>query len=299
MKKNFLSTVILALLLLCGGVVKGQNDSLPDIRIGSIVISESNDSIIGDGISGHVSYDAETKTLILDNASIAESVSLWWRHIRIQLTGNNYLQHLMIVSDSCTIVGPGSLFVGSSSQETAIEAPRTAYIALKQQAMLNVIAANTGIDCMYDDIGEGIHIYPLFDIDNSSLKITAPTCFFLISFWRLNDCHIVSPSDIIYDSNNHWITQSGNIVLSVDHYFEIMPGDVGIQNVNQNGWQSFGMSNGICLKGVTGNQTIEVMNLAGQSVFVGRAKDSDIFIPLGKGAYIVRVGRLSRKTIVN
>lgn len=299
MKRAFFTTALLSLLLLCNGVARGQNDSLPDIRIGSMAISETNDSIVGDGISGHVSYNAETKTLILDNASITERVSLWWRHIKIQMTGDNYLQHLVVVSDSCTLVGPGSLSVGSSSEETAIEAPRTAYIAIKQQAILNVIAANTGIDCMYDDIGEGIHIYPLFDIDNSSLKITAPTCFFLISFWRLNDCYIVSPSDIIYDSNNNWLTQSGNIVLSVDHYFEIMPGDVGIQNVNQNGWQSIGMPGGICLKGITGNQTIEVINLVGQSVFVGRANGSDTFIPLEKGVYIVRVGCFSRKTIVN
>lgn len=299
MKKTIFITAILALLLLCGGVARGQNDSLPDIQIGSIAISESNDSIIGDGISGHVSYNAETKTLILDNASITEHVSLCWRHIRIQVTGNNYLQHLVVVSDSCTLEGPGFLFIGSSSEEIAIEAPRTAYIALKQQAMLNVIAANTGIDCMYDNIGEGVFICPLFDIDNSSLKITAPTCFFLISFWKLKDCHVVSPSDIIYDSNNHCLTQNGNIVMSVDHYFEIMPGDVGIQDVGQNGWQSIGMSDGICLKGITGNQTIEVINLAGQSVFVGRANASDTFIPLGKGVYIVRVGRFSRKTIVN
>lgn len=299
MKRTIFTTAIFTLLLLCSWMARGQNDSIPDISIGSMAISESNDSIIGDGISGHVSYNAETKTLILDNAFITERVCLWWRHIRIQMTGNNYLQHLVVVSDSCTLVGPGALSVGSSSEETAIEAPRTAYIALKQQAMLNVIAANTGIDCMYDNIGEGTDIYPLFDIDNSSLKITAPTCFFLISFWKLEDCHVVSPSDIIYDSNNHWLTQSGNIVMSVDHYFEIMPGAVGIQDVNQNGWQSIGMSEGICLKGVTGNQTIEVINLAGQSVFVGRAEGSDTFIPLGKGVYIVRVGRFSRKTIVN
>ncbi len=228
MKRSLFTTALLALLLLCSGVARGQNDSLPDIQIGSIAISESNDSIVGDGISGHVSYNAETKTLILDNASITERVSLWWRHIRIQLKGENTIQSLFIAPDSCTVVGPGILNIGATTVSIAVDAGRTAYLGLKQQAVLNITASEVGISCMYDYIGDINPIYPVFEIDNSALSISAPTCYYLIPWWRLVSCHLAVPSDVNYDSETHMFTQDGEILFSIHDYMEIRPGTVGV-----------------------------------------------------------------------
>ena len=96
MKRALFTTALFALLLMCGGVAKGQNDTLPDIMIGGIAITESNDSIVGDCISGHVSYDALTNIMTLDNATISENVSFWRNsHIKIKLLGNNFIQNLI------------------------------------------------------------------------------------------------------------------------------------------------------------------------------------------------------------
>ncbi len=299
MKRALFTTALLALLLMCGGVAKGQNDTLPDIMIGGIAITESNDSIVGDCISGHVSYDALTKIMTLDNATISENVSFWRNsHIKIKLLGNNFIQNLFIGPDSCTIIGPGHLQVGTATEGTAIDAARTSFLGLMGGATLSITAMNKGINTLYDYIGDDNPIYPLFAIDNSSLTITAPTCFSLIPFWWLNDCHIAYPTDVIYDSDNLWLTQDGNMVMSMHDYMEIRQGTVNIPEEEKPQWQAIGMGGGIRIDGLTQNQTVEVLNMAGQCVYVGKPQMSGTFISLKSGIYIVRVGKETVKTII-
>jgi len=299
MKRALLTTALFALLLMCGGVAKGQNDTLPDIMIGGIAITESNDSIVGDCISGHVSYDALTKIMTLDDATISENVSFWRNsHIKIKLLGNNFIQNLFIGPDSCTIIGPGHLQVGTATEGTAIDAARTSFLGLMGGATLSITAMNKGINTLYDYIGDDNPIYPLFAIDNSTLTITAPTCFFLIPYWSLNNCHIVSPTGVVYDSYHHWLTQDGNMVMSMHDYMEIRQGMVNISEEVKPKWRAIGMDGGIRIDGLTQNQTVEVLNIAGQCVYVGKPQMSGTFISLKSGIYIVRVGKETVKTIV-
>jgi len=299
MKRALFTTAILVLLLMCGGVAKGQNDTLPDIMIGSIAITESNDSIVGDCISGHVSYDALTKILTLDNATISRSVSFWRNsHIKIKLLGNNFIQNLYLAPDSCTFLGPGRLQIGTDTGRTAVEAPRTYFLGLAEGATLSITALSVGINTLYDYAFDDSPIYPLFAIDNCSLTITAPTCFSLIPFWWLNDCHIAYPTDVIYDSNNLWLTQDGNMVMSIHDYMEIRQGTVNILEEEKPQWQAIGTDGGIRIEGLTQNQTVEVLNMAGQRVYVGKIESSGTLIPLKTGIYIVRVGKETVKTIV-
>ncbi|MBR4919282.1 MAG: hypothetical protein IKZ52_08710 [Bacteroidales bacterium] len=298
MKKAIFSTALFALLLLCSGVARGQNDTLPDIFIGGVAIFETNDSISGENISGKASYDAETQTLTLDNVTVSGSIDIWRKHIRITLLGENTIQSLFIAPDSCTVVGPGILNIGTATLSIAVDAGRTAYLGLKQQAVLNITASEVGISCMYDYIGDVNPIYPVFDIDNSALSISAPTCYYLIPWWRLESSHLAVPSDVNYDSETLMFSQDGEILYSIHDYMEIRPGTVGVREDRKIEWHAWGMDGRIRIDGLGEGQVVEVVNLNGQQEYLEIATTSNIIIPLVKGIHIVRIGGMAVKTIV-
>lgn len=298
MKRALFTTAILSLLLLCSELARGQNDTLPDIYIGDIAISETNDSVCADNIYGHISYDAETRTLTLENATVLGSIGLWRKHIRIKLQGENTVQSLFIAPDSCTIVGPGILNIGNTEVSIAVDAGRTAYLGLEQQAVLNITASEVGISCIYDYIGDANPIYPVFDINNSSLSISAPTCYYMIPWWRLESCHLAVPSDVHYEQETLMFTREGEIIYSIHDYMEIRPGTVGVREDRKTEWQAWGMEGRIRIDGLCEGQVVEVVNLNGQQEYLGIATTSNIIIPLVKGVHIVRIGGKAVKTIV-
>lgn len=174
---------LFSLLLSISGVLYAQ-DSLPNIIIGDIHVYASADSIVGEGIQGHVSYDASTNTLFLNNATIDSH--LWACRtegcFKVKLSGHNSITEMVSSNDSCIFFGPGTLNLGGSSVGIALDCARTDHLALTEGATLEITASETGIYTLYDHLMDPdtvIH-YPALVIDNSSLIVTAPWCCELI-----------------------------------------------------------------------------------------------------------------------
>lgn len=100
---------------------------LPGLTVGGVEVTESNaDNITGSSISGSVRYNAETRTLTLNNASVLESdygIGIQSDHdLTIRLIGNNVIGKLEHISYSLihgvwaggstiTLTGSGNLTV--------------------------------------------------------------------------------------------------------------------------------------------------------------------------------------------
>lgn len=295
MKKTSLFCIVM-LLLSTNSILRAQ-DSLPRIIIGDVLIYESTDSIVGEGIQGYVSYDAPTNTLFLNNAS---TPFIWAyrseRCLKIKLIGNNSITKILTTNDSCAFFGPGTLNLGNSSVEIALDCSRTDYLALTEGATLNITASGAGIFSLYDytmDSDSILH-FPSLIIDNSSLVITAPYCCQFIWDWWLSDCHVVAPQDFEYQLDTWTFLPSG----MVSDYLEIRPGTVGVPIHSDTDWQAWGVNGGLQIKGLSDNQTIEVMNILGQMVYDAVASGVNTFVPLKAGPYLVHINNRTVKIIV-
>lgn len=291
-----LSLISVLFFCLCLSAQAQEYDSLPYIVIGDISVYESTDSIAGDGIQGHVSFDASTNTLVLNNASLPSlMVFPAGRQAKIMLSGNNSISRMTSMNDSCTFFGPGTLTIGGASVDIALDCPRTDYLALTGGATLNIIASNCGINTLYDYVWDSIVHYPNLVVDNSSLVITAPSCCQFIWNWWLSECHVIAPQDFEYQLDSWTFLSSGTI----HDYLEIRAGIVGLPIHETTGWQVWGVKGGLHVEGLPNNQIIEVTNILGQTTRHFTASVLSSFIPLKAGLYLVRVNNHTVKTIVN
>lgn len=64
-------------------------------------------------------------------------------------------------------------------------------------------------------------------------------------------------------------------------------------------WQAWGVDGGIRIDGLSDCQTIEVVNILGQTVHRSILSNPNTFIPLKTGIYLVRINNHTVKTIVN
>ena len=283
------------LFAVCAGSLQAQNPS-PYFTIGDISLYESADSIVGEGIQGHVSFDATTNTLFLDNAAVP---AIWVyskeKCFNVKLSGNNSITGMMTNNDSCAFIGPGTLTIGSPSVSIALDCARTDYLALTEGATLEITASDYGIFTLYDDIWDSIAHYPNLVVDNSSLIVTAPYCCQFVWFWWLSECHVVVPQDFEYQLDTWTYLSSGTI----HDYLEIRPGTVGVPAHESCNWQAWGVDGGIRIDGLSGNQTVEVVNILGQTVHSTISSGTNAFIPLKAGLYLVRVNNHTVKTVVN
>ena len=290
---------LLLLFLLCGKTASGQSDTLYDVYIGGIGFNESNDNITGDGITGHISYNSDTHTLTLQDATVTEDISFWRHYVKLKLIGDNYIKSLFISPDSCAIVGPGYLRVGNEGVGTAIDARRATFLYLTGRVALDIVARDIGIRTLYDYIYDDYPHFPCFLIDSSSLTITAPTCYDLIGCWWLNGCDIVSPADVSYNPYNYSFEQDGNAITHLYNHLEIQANGTGLSNISKPDVRIYGVSGGIRVSAddITG-QNVTVMNMLGQTLYCKTLQREKTFIPIHPGIYIVRVGDTTEKVVV-
>lgn len=302
MQRRFLPLTVLMLLLCFNSeAVWGQNDSdtLYDVYIGDIGFNESRDSITGDFITGHVSYNSDTHTLTLQDATVSELIQFWGSHyVKLKLIGDNYIERLYISPDSCAIIGPGYLRVGNEAVGTAIEAPITTFLYLTEGGTLDIVARDKGITTLYDYIFDDYLRYPLFIIYNSSLSITAPICYDIIQNWWLVGSRVVSPADVYYNPSTYSLEQNGEAVFFLHNHLEIQS-YVGLQDINKSEMRIYGISGGIRVcSHKQPDQNVEVMNMLGQTLYCRPLQCDEDFIPIRSGIYIVRVGKTTEKVIV-
>jgi hypothetical protein len=152
---------------------------------------------------------------------------------------------------------------------------------------------------MYDYMFDDYPHYPCFLIDSSSLSITAPTCYDLISCWWLHGCHIVSPADVNYNPSNYSLEQDGNTIYHLNNHLEIQANVTGLQSASSSEVRIYGVSGGIRVTAEKMmGQEVMVLNMLGQTMFSKPLQMGRTFIPLLPGIYIVRIGKTTEKVIV-
>jgi hypothetical protein len=286
----------LFLLLGFSSISWAQDPNVPFVWIGDTPIYGSADTIVGPGIQGQVSYDALTNTLYMDNASIPNLLATDLTGVqpcfKIRLSGDNHISSMMYSTDSCAFFGPGTVTIGGPSVSQGIMCANTDYLILTQGATVDITASYAGIDAMSADPTGHI---PALVVNNSSLIITAPECFFSMWALWLSGCHVVEPEDFDYQLDT-WLD-----VLSVhfQNYLEIRAGTVGVPARETAVWQAWGVEGGIRMEGLPHGQTVEVMSLLGQTLHQFKSSATNDFVPLKAGVYLVRVNNQTIKTIVN
>lgn len=292
MKKTYVFSIML--LLITFSLSLRAQDPTPYITIGDINVNESTDTIVGDCIQGLVSFDAETYTLTLNDATITSNVFVRiGQDFKIKLLGDNYISSMSLSPGYSTFIGPGTLTLGGSSVGIAIECPRTYCLTLTGGATLEITASEYGISAMYDNMTDPDPHYPSLVVDSSSLIITAPGCIFLMENIWLSECYMVAPADFQYQLDT-WIPLSGVIH---DH-LEIRAGTVGIPQHELASCHVWGDDSGIHIEDLESPQSVEVVNLLGQTVYEAKVSHSPAFIPMRSGVYVVRVGKQTVKTVV-
>ena len=163
MKKRLFGLALvlaLCLALLCVSAL-ASSDS-PSLYVGGVEVTASG-NVTGDGITGTVSYDAATKTLTLNGATLSGSHNAGYfkaniyaeNDLNIVLIGDNKVEYgdndeyprAIYVSGDLNISGNGSLTCGS--KEAAFDG-HGIYCGgdLKvERATLNFYVKNDGIDC--------------------------------------------------------------------------------------------------------------------------------------------------------
>ena len=136
----------------------------------------------------------------------------------------------------------------------------------------------------------------VLSIDSGTLIVNADYCIQSIVGFQLNGSYIVSPEGAYYNPENKTlVTEDG----PVRDYLEIRPGTVGLPAHETADWRAWGVDGGIRIDDLSGNQTVEVVNILGQTVCRSKASCPNTFIPLKTGIYFVRANNHMVKTVVN
>lgn len=258
------------------------------IWVSGIQVSDVNkDNITGDDISGNISYNSETNTLTLNNATITAGYELdeGIFHnefgLTIELIGDNEINgyYYGIYNDTkATITGSGTLVLNAT------------YTALyHDDHILNIV--NTSLTCNGGEIGiRGAQV--LFVI-NSTIRATGASAsirdFSTIVF---NNAAIVQPVGAYYDEQRERVCDSlGNVVtteviIEAGAVSAIRNTELADLSIYPNPASDF--INVIA----DGFNTIEIFNFVGQKVFTNPVTTNTMHINLStfsNGVYILRL----------
>lgn len=307
MKKNVL--LLLNVFVFCGAFAQ-----YPSIRISDVVVTPDNQgSITSNYITGSVSYDSASRTLVLQNATIncsnssdpyddnnGKTVSIEAHSgqvVNIELIGQNTIFGpfpLVLHNGAYNVTGSGSLILEGLIAGVFCE-PGVDAFRVMQGANVDIsipYAQSVGFrgSAQYQD-------YPrtVLSIDSASLNIHADICVQSIVGFQLLGSHIVLPVGAYYDQSSMTLMTAGGIVRN---YLEVRPGTVGVPTHTKTGWRAWGMEGGIRIDNIQEDSSVEVINMQGQVVFKAATSDTDTFLPMRSGVYVVRVNKSTTKVIV-
>ena len=189
------------------------------ITVAGVSVHELNkDNVIGEGITGTVRYDIDTKTLTLDNAKIASAASACIDisrdiNVLIELIGEDSLAQTGGTSalyigqnDTITIAGDGSLAIESSQNGISLSSASQLTISECQVAVNGATKGITGID---GTKGETL----ILDKAIVRAKGTAQGSICNLQTLDFNGCSIVLPESAIWKLANHQIeSKDGSVV---------------------------------------------------------------------------------------
>lgn len=304
----------IALFLFNTAMFFGVFAQYPYIKIADVTVTPDNqENITSDYISGTVRYDSASRTLLLQNAVIysyqssdpddfdnGRTISIEahsGQTVNIELVGQNAVFGqipLTLNSGSYAIKGSGSLLLDGVHRGILCELGVDTF-RISQGTSVNIAipyAQSVGFEgsAQYQD-------YPrtVLSIDSASLNIHADICVQSIVGFQLLGSHIVSPVGAYYDPTSMTLMTAGGIVRN---YLEVRPGTVGVPTHTKTGWRVWGMEGGIRIDNILENSSVEVINMQGQVVFKAATSDTDTFVPMRSGVYVVRVNKSSSKVVV-
>lgn len=298
MKKRLFGLALvlaLCLTLLCVSAL-ASSDSL-GLWVGGVEVTASG-NVTGDGITGTVSYDAATKTLTLNGATLSGSHNAGYfkaniyaeNDLNIVLIGDNKVEYgdndeyprAIYVSGDLNISGNGSLACGSENNDFAGFGIECSGNLKVENATLNFYVENDGINCWNGDVelnSTNINIESKSEnsdcISGNNITITG------------GDVELVSYGEKQYDSYGIY----GDIVEICDAKVEIKANYCGIRSFE-------------ALK-VTGNNTslsVSLMNNSDtdrKAVYAPYISVNDTIYSGELKALVVENGEVSSLTALN
>lgn len=200
---------------LCSEVFIGRTYG---ITVAGVSVHERNkDNVIGEGITGTVRYDIDTKTLTLDNAKITAATSECIKisrdmNVLIELIGEDSLTtggtYALYIgqNDRITIAGDGSLAIESSQNGISLSSASQLTIRECQVAVNGATRGITGID---GTKGETL----ILDKATVRAKGTANGSICNLQTLDFTGCSIVSPESAMWKSDNHQIESKDGSVI--------------------------------------------------------------------------------------
>lgn len=185
--------------------VLGESYGITVLAEKYVVVSRLNaDSITADGVSGHISYDAENHVLTLDNVTIERGgLDIYhdsyakWDTLHIVLIGENKMGVIIQkgLFSTVKISGSGTLTLSGST-------------SIKMGTASLVIADGCKVVC-YDIRGD-LRSSQTMTVDHATVQIKEN----IYNFTRLilNGAEFTNPADAYYDESGHYVISNGRIL---------------------------------------------------------------------------------------
>ena len=286
----------------------------PYLRIANVMVTpDDQDSIVSTYIDGIVRYDSATRTLILQNATIYRYDSgdpyddsngntvVIEAHsgqtVNIELIGHNTIFGVIpleLYGGSYNITGSGSLTLNGIIAGVLCELGVDTF-RIRQGVSVEIdvpYLPSTGFQGspQYQDYNQTV-----LSIDSSTLIIDADYCIRDLDGFQLNGSYVFSPEGACYDHVSRCLVTSEG---PVRNYLEIRPGTVGIKEFCSSPFHVCGSDGGIYIKNAQENSSVEIVNMLGQVVHQSVLNGMDVYIPMRRGFYVVRVNNSSVKVVV-
>jgi hypothetical protein len=307
MKKNVL--LLLNVFVFCGAFAQ-----YPSIRISDVVVTPDNQgSITSNYITGSVSYDSASRTLVLQNATIncsnssdpyddnnGKTVSIEAHSgqvVNIELIGQNTIFGpfpLVLHNGAYNVTGSGSLILEGLIAGVFCEPGVDAFRVMQWAQVVIDIPYASSIGFRGSPQYQGYDMTVL-SVNSGTLIVEADYCIESIVGFQLVGSHLVQPEDAYFDTEGRTlVTENG----PVRDYLEIRPGAVGIDEDRGVSFRAWGCDGGLHVEGAQESSPVEIVNVLGRVVYQSLLNGAKAYIPMQKGFYIVRVNNHSKKIIV-
>lgn len=236
MKKRILSIVLTALMLLGISAVGVSAETVYDLYVGEVTVTSSNATdVLGDGT---VSFDADSNTLTLNNASIegyskellGTGIFAYGMNLTIELVGNNtitvadaqneYNDGINVIDGSLCIKGidGGSLSVNVGDATESVYGIFVTPNMHYEDAYFNVTDADITVSCGDSLYTTGIYSNAPLSVSGGSLNVTTGSADMSIG--------ILTEPHYVYDvDTSDFITMTrGNINFTNDAKIKVTAG---------------------------------------------------------------------------
>ncbi len=276
-----------------------------NLYIAEVQVTEDNagDLSVIDGVEGTVTYDDNTKTLTLDNATIeceveyASGIKSYIENLKINLVGENTLNSYdgLYSNKATEITGNGSLVV--TADEAGIFLPNEASLTIKN-CSVEVISNIFGISGT-PELTEVI-------IDNASVKVTGMEAGSItnIASLTLINCAITAPEGAAFDEELKAVALNGEIVTE-QVVIEPITGIQETENMQDIAVYPNPVNDYITVnidELNSNNQDLQIYDITGKLVLKQNIDNGTMKIDikhLKSGVYIIKNGGNIRKFIKN